>query len=101
VVLRTRAGDPIKGIMIRATWSLWVGVGLVLGSCVRAQDARVWSFEQAIVQVLADSPDARMAELRIEAARAGMQQANAALWPQVHLESDYMRTECLLADAGF
>ncbi|MCF7763503.1 MAG: TolC family protein [Verrucomicrobia bacterium] len=79
--------------MIRATWSMWVGVGLVLGSCVRAQDARVWSFEQAIVQVLADSPDARMAELRIEAARAGMQQANAALWPQVHLESDYMRTD--------
>jgi outer membrane protein TolC len=51
-----------------------------------------WTLEAAIGQALANSPDARIAEQRIAAARAGIQQANSALWPQLQLQSSYTRT---------
>jgi outer membrane protein TolC len=40
-------------------------------------------------QALAANPDARLAQQRIVAAQAGLDQANAAFWPRVQFQSSY------------
>jgi outer membrane protein TolC len=40
-------------------------------------------------QALTSNPDARLAQQRIVAAQAGLEQANAAFWPRVQLQSSY------------
>jgi len=55
--------------------------------------AEAWTLERAIGHALTNSPDARIAQRRIAAARGGMDQANAALWPQLQLQSGYTRTD--------
>jgi outer membrane protein TolC len=55
--------------------------------------AEAWTLERAIGHALTNSPDARIAQRRIAAARAGIDQANAALWPQLQLQSSYTRTD--------
>ena len=52
-----------------------------------------WTFERAIGHALTNSPDARIAQSRIAAAQAGLQQANAALWPQLQLQSGYTSSD--------
>lgn len=58
-----------------------------------ANAAEPWTLERAISFALTNSPDARIAQKRIVAARAGIQQADAALWPQLQLQSSYTRTD--------
>jgi outer membrane protein TolC len=58
-----------------------------------ARGAEVWTLEHAIQHALTNSPDARIAQRRIAAARAGVDQANSALWPQIQLQSSYTRTD--------
>jgi outer membrane protein TolC len=58
-----------------------------------AQAAEVWTLERVIGHAVTNSPDARIAQRRIAAARAGIEQANAALWPQLQLQSSYTRTD--------
>lgn len=58
-----------------------------------AQAAEPWTLERAISHALTNSPDARIAQKRIAAARAGFEQANAALWPNLQLQSSYTRTD--------
>ena len=55
--------------------------------------AEVWTLERAIGHALTNSPDARIAQRRIAAARAGIDQANAAFWPQLQIQSSYTRTD--------
>lgn len=55
--------------------------------------AEPWTFEQAISFALTNNPDARLAQHRMAAARAGLQQANAAFWPHVEVQSSYLRTD--------
>ncbi len=59
----------------------------------RAVWAEAWTFERAVNHALTNSPDARIAEQRIRVARAGVDQANAALWPTLQLQSSYTRTD--------
>ncbi len=55
--------------------------------------AEPWTLEQAIAYALSHSPDARLAQQRITAAQAGLQQANAAFMPQLQIRSSYVRTD--------
>jgi outer membrane protein TolC len=55
--------------------------------------AELWTLERALSYVLTNSPDARIAQKRLAAAQAGIQQADAALWPQLQLQSSYTRTD--------
>jgi outer membrane protein TolC len=53
----------------------------------------IWTLERAIEHSLTNSPEARIAQQRIAAARAGLEQANSAFWPQLQFESSYIRTD--------
>lgn len=55
--------------------------------------AEPWTLEQAIEHALANSPDARLAVHRIQAARAGLNQAKAAFSPQLQFATSYTRTD--------
>lgn len=57
-----------------------------------AQAADTWTLEQSLDYALAHNPDARIAEQRIAAAQAGLEQANSAFWPRLQAESSYSRT---------
>ena len=52
-----------------------------------------WTLERALEEGLVGNPDSRLAQQRILAARAQLEQANAAFWPQVHFQSSYTRTD--------
>lgn len=68
-------------------------LALVVGGGLRPMMAETWTFERAVGHALTNSPDARIAEQRIRAARAGVDQANAAVWPTLQLQSSYTRTD--------
>ena len=67
--------------------------GLVLLWSLAASAAEPWTLERALKQALAASPDARLAQQRILAAQAGVEQANAAFWPRLQFQSSYTRTD--------
>lgn len=56
-------------------------------------EAEQWTLQRALSHALTNSPDARIAQQRITAARAVIDQANSALWPQVQFKSTYVRTD--------
>lgn len=58
-----------------------------------AQGSSPWTLDEAIQYALANSPDARIARHRVDAAQAMIQQANAAFWPKASLSSSYSRTD--------
>ncbi len=58
-----------------------------------AHAAEPWTLERALDYALAHNPDARIAQQRIAGAQAGLEQANAAFWPRLQLESSYTRTD--------
>lgn len=70
----------------------WVLLSLATRS-VSAQEAGAWTLARLIAHAQTNSPDARIAGHRVRAARSGIEQANAALWPQVQLQSSYVRTD--------
>ena len=63
--------------------------GLVLSWSLAALGAEPWTLERALQQALAANPDARLAQQRIVAAQAGLEQANATFWPRVLFQSSY------------
>ena len=63
--------------------------GLMLAAAVVALGGEPWTLERAIRQALAGNPDARLAQQRIAAAQAGLEQAKAAFWPQLQFQSSY------------
>ena len=69
-------------------------------SAASAGAAEPWTLEKAIAHALATNPDTREAEYRIAAARAGIEQANAAFRPQVQFQSGYTRTDNPVAVFG-
>jgi len=71
------------------------GLGLlgVLLACSLASAAEPWTLERALDYALAHNPDAQIAQQRINAAQAGLQQAAAAFWPQLQVQSSYTRTD--------
>jgi outer membrane protein TolC len=63
--------------------------GLALLWSLSALCAEPWTLERALEQALNSNPDARLAQQRIVAAQAGLEQANAAFWPRVQFQSSY------------
>lgn len=55
--------------------------------------AQPWTLERALGQALAHNPDIKLAQHRITAAQAEVDQANAAFWPKVQFQSSYLRTD--------
>lgn len=67
--------------------------GLVLLGSLSGLCAEPWTLERALQQALSGNPDARLAQQRIVAAQAGLDQANAAFWPRVQLQSSYSASD--------
>ena len=73
-----------RALLVVCTW---------LGAVWWASAAEPWTLERALEQGLTGNPDARLAQQRIVAARAELDQANAAFWPRVQFQSSYTRTD--------
>jgi outer membrane protein TolC len=67
--------------------------GLVLLWSLAAFAAEPWTLERALQQALSANPDARLAQQRIVAAQAGLDQANAAFWPRLQFQSSYSASD--------
>ncbi len=67
--------------------------GVVLAWSVSLCAAQPWTLERALQQAFATNPDARIAALRIAAADARLEQANAAFWPRLQFQSSYTWTD--------
>ena len=67
--------------------SLWMGCSLAVNA------AEPWTLKRALDYALAHNPDARIAQQRIAAAQAGLEQANSTLWPRLQVQSGYTRTD--------
>lgn len=52
-----------------------------------------WTLERALEYAQTHSPDARIAQQRIAAAQAGVEQADSAFWPRLQVQSSYTRTD--------
>ncbi len=52
-----------------------------------------WTLERALDYAQSHNPDARIAQQRIAAAQAGLEQADSAFWPQLQVQSGYTRTD--------
>jgi len=64
-------------------------LGLAILGSLAALAAEPWTLERAMQQAMSANPDARLAQQRVAAAQAGLDQANAAFWPRVQLQSSY------------
>jgi len=64
----------------------------LLASALAAQAQDSWTLERSLDYALTHNPDARIAQQRIAAAQAGLEQANSAFWPRLQLESSYRRS---------
>ncbi len=77
--------NPIPKLIL-----LWSGATLAAFGAFAAEP---WTLERALEHALAHNPDAQIAQQRIRAARAGLEQANSAFWPRVQFASSYMVTD--------
>ncbi len=68
-------------------------IGLLLTCALTASASEQWTLERALDYALAHNPDARLAEQRIAAAQAELEQANSAFWPRLQFQSSYTRTD--------
>lgn len=68
-------------------------LAILLACHPATQPAEPWTLERSLDFALAHNPDARIAQHRIAAAQAGVEQANAAFWPRVQVQSSYTRTD--------
>ncbi len=68
-------------------------LGVLLFWSLAAFGAEPWTLEHALDYALTNSPDVRLAEQRINAARAGLEQADSAFWPRLQFQSSYTRTD--------
>ena len=64
---------------------------LILALNISASE--VWTLRRALDYALANNPDAKIAQHRINAASANLQQANSAFWPKAQIQSSYIRTD--------
>src|SRR4249920_159998 len=65
----------------------------LIGCAFAARAADIWTLERSLDYALAHNPDARIAQQRIAAAQAGLEQANSAFWPSLQVQSIYTRTD--------
>jgi outer membrane protein TolC len=67
--------------------------GLLLTCSLAANAAEPWTLERALDYALSHNADARIAQQRIAAAQAGLEQANSTFWPKLQVQSSYTRTD--------
>jgi outer membrane protein TolC len=67
--------------------------GVFLACSLAARAAEPWTLESCLDYALAHNPDARIAQQRIAAAQAGLEQANSTFWPRLQFQSSYTRTD--------
>ena len=67
--------------------------GLLFFWALAGLAAEPWTLQRALTYASTNSPDVRLAEQRIKAARAGLEQANSAFWPRLRFQSSYTRTD--------
>ncbi len=79
--------------MKRQTSVLLSLVCLPFCACLGVSAEEPWTLDRALDQALNHNPDARVAQQRIIAAQAGLEQANAAFWPRLQFQSSYTRTD--------
>ena len=68
-------------------------MGMICALALAAHAAEPWTLDRAIRHALTNSPDALIAQHRIAAAQAGLNQARAAFSPQLQFQSSYQRTD--------
>jgi len=69
-------------------------LGLFALTCsLAAYAAEPWTLERALDYALAHNPDARIAQQRMAAAQAGLEQADSTFWPRLQVQSSYTRTD--------
>jgi outer membrane protein TolC len=73
---------------------------VLVTAATRADAAEPWTLARAVEFALTNSPDARLAEQRIAAARADLRAADAAFRPRVTFQSGYVRTDNPVAVFG-
>ena len=73
--------------------SLWLTLLSAMVAETSTRAAEPWTLERALDYALAHNPDARMAQQRMAAAQAGLEQANSAFWPRLQFQSGYTRTD--------
>lgn len=66
---------------------------MLLTWSLAANATEPWTLERALDYALAHNPDARIAQQRIAAAQAGLEQANSTFWPKLQVQSSYTRTD--------
>jgi outer membrane protein TolC len=76
---------------LRVRW-LTVALALAILASASLLRAEPWTLEHAVETALKNSPDARIARQRIEAAQALTEQASSAWMPQVMLRGGYTET---------
>ena len=83
-----RRGYPVRAGLLHLSLFLLLLCGAFAGFA-----SEPWTLPRALDYALTNSPDVRIAEQRINAARAGLEQANSTFWPQVQFQSSYTRTD--------
>src|SRR5512132_4157604 len=73
--------------------TLFIFLPAWLLSALLLSAAEPWTLERALDEGLAHNPDSRLAQQRIRAARAELEQVNAAFWPRLQFQSSYTRTD--------
>jgi len=68
-------------------FALWLAFSLAAGA------DEPWTLERALDYAQTHNPDARIAQQRIAAAQAGLEQANSTFWPKLQVQSSYTRTD--------
>ena len=80
--LRPHSRKPRAGFL-----ALWLALALTAGA------DEPWTLERALDYAQSHNPDARIAQQRIAAAQAGLEQADSAFWPRLQVQSSYIRTD--------
>jgi outer membrane protein TolC len=82
-----------KPATLAARWRVWLYSAALILTGVATNQAETWTLPAAIQFALTNSPEIHLAQQRIRAAQAGLDQANAAFSPQVQFQSSYLRTD--------
>jgi outer membrane protein TolC len=67
--------------------ALWLAISLT------AAADEPWTLERALDYAQTHNPDARIAQQRIDAAEAGLEQTDSTFWPQLQVQASYTRTD--------
>lgn len=73
---------------------------IALIGAINLAAVEIWTLQETLAFAAANNPDARIAQLRISAAGAILEQANAAFWPKAQVQSSYLRTDSPMMSFG-